>query len=155
MTGANTSAVPTRFAPTLLPRDREFVDACHEIIPAECSILLSEKRIRDRFADIAGCAIVEQKPHVQILRLWERRRCRVREEFESHRGGVIWDPEKIAIGLCEICQAEERLETGVGTELDVQWCLAVGGDGGVQGFENLRGEGGACYCANGVGVVVG
>ena len=117
--------------------------------------MLPEKRIRDGCAEIRRRAVVPQEAHADVLDGGERLRGRcVGEKLECHCRGVVWHAVEIGVLLRELSEAEEGLETAVGTELDVEFAFAGAGNGGVEGLEDLRGECGAGYGTDGGGAVV-
>ena len=79
----------------------------------------------------------------------------VGRELEGHGRGVVWDAVEVGVGGGEVGEAEEGFEGGVGAELEGELGRARGVDGGVEGLEDLRGEGGAGDGADGGGLVEG
>ena len=117
--------------------------------------MLTKEWISNRLAVIPSGAIMEQESHTQILSHGEWAWCCICEKLEGHCGCVVRDTEEIAVDLREVRKAEKRLEAAISAKLDVQWSLAVTGDSGVQGFEDLSRERCACDGSNGIRGVVG
>ena len=101
---------------------------------------------------------MKQEPHADLLHGREGVRRPRGEELKRHAGGIIRDTEKVRVLLRELGEAEEGEEAAVGAELDGEFWFgggAFGGDGSVEGLDDLRGDGGAGDGADGVGGVVG
>lgn len=79
------------------------------------------------------------------------------EELERHRGRVVGDANPVGAERGQVRETEEGLELAVFAELEVEdrGAGSVGGDGFVEGGEDLGGEGGAGDGADGVRGVVG
>ncbi len=95
--------------------------------------------------------------HFQVLGRGEGGRGYIREELERHAGCVVRDAGPGGAEGGQVGEAEEGLEGAVGAELEGEerGAGAVFRDGGVEGGEDLRGEGGAGDGADGGGGVVG
>ena len=155
MVPTDTRAVTARLTPSLLTSDGEFVHPGCEVGPRERGALLTEQRIRERCASIAGGAVAEQKSDLEVFDCgkWIGR-CGGKE-FEGHGGCVVWDAVEVRIGFGEVREAEEGLEAAVGAKLDVEGgFLAAAGDCCIDGLDDLGGEGGAGDGADGVGCVI-
>lgn len=136
--------------------DRERAHSPGEIGPGETKRRLAEERIRDGGGGRGGGAIVLEEADLEVLGRWEGGRGGVGEELKCHRGGVVGDPDPIAPQRGEVCRTEEGLELRVRAQLERdERAAALGGNGLVQGGEDLRGEGCAGDGADGGADVVG
>lgn len=116
---------------------------------------MTEEGVSDGYGIIARGTVVEEEADTQIIKSRERiRRCGG-EQFEGHRRRIVWNAVEIRIRVGKVREAEERLKAAVGTELDIQWGLAAGGDGVIEGLDDLSSEGCTCDGADGVGGIVG
>ena len=144
--------------PLRLRADGELVHARHEIRPGKRHGRLPEKGIHHRFAGIGRRVVVKQEAHTDIPQGRKRVRGRGGEELKRHAGGIVRDAVEVGILLWELGEAEEGKEAAVGAELDGEFWFgrgAFGGDGVVEGLDDLGGDGGAGDGADGVGGVVG
>ena len=116
---------------------------------------MAEEWVGDGDGIIPGGTVMEEEADAQIFNSGKRFWCCSGEEFEGHRRRIIRNAVEIWIRAGEVCEAEERLKAAVGTELDVQGGFPAGGDGVVEGLEDLSGECCACDGADGVGGIVG
>jgi hypothetical protein len=137
----SSSGVATSSAPSLCATDAEFIHAGDKVVPRDDFLAGAEERVSSGCAVSTSSTVVEQEANGDVAGGRERRRSRcVGDEFESHGGGVIDHTVEVRVDHGQVGETEEGREGGVGAELHVELALALGGDGVVQGLDNLGGE---------------
>ena len=145
--------VPALVAPLLAVPDCERANFVRELRVRDGGGVAAEKGEHSRLRILGRGAVVEQKPHAQILLRRETRRgVGVGDELEDQAGRVVDDAGEVGGGLGQVQQAEEAEGGRVGAELDAELLRAAGGDGAVHVAQDLARQ---LHAGDGAGVVRG
>jgi len=114
--------IPAHGAPLLRRAHRKRIHLRHKVVPRQARRGPTEQRKHNGVADVAGRAVVEQKPDLQLVRARDPARARRaavgRKELEDHDTCVVWDAVEVWRCGGQVGEAEEGEEAGVGAELD-------------------------------------